>query len=171
MANHVARRESVLRSFSASPAVAWAIPSARSGSSQRGAAHFALARQLSVGTPLFSGENYDFRPCFPSETECVRSVSACVQRVRTWMRPARWSGLRSIPTSTAAPPGDRPITSLLVVPRKRQGRPDQAWPGESAFRSFSAGPAITSPVARKREPWHGQSQVCSVGFQATIQPR
>src|SRR5882724_1169897 len=32
----------------------------------------------------------------------------------------------------------------------------------------SAGPEMTSPVGLKREPWHGQSQVCSAGFHATM---
>src|ERR1051325_5171308 len=35
----------------------------------------------------------------------------------------------------------------------------------------SAGPAKTSPVARKREPWQGQSHVFSVSFQFTLHPR
>ena len=34
----------------------------------------------------------------------------------------------------------------------------------------SAGPASTSPVGVKRDPWHGQSQVCSARFHSTRQP-
>ena len=34
----------------------------------------------------------------------------------------------------------------------------------------SAGPASTAPVAAKREPWHGQSQVLSAVFQSTGSP-
>jgi hypothetical protein len=34
----------------------------------------------------------------------------------------------------------------------------------------SAGPDTTFPFAVNREPWHGQSQVCSAWFQATRQP-
>ena len=35
----------------------------------------------------------------------------------------------------------------------------------------TAGPSMTSPVAAKREPWQGQSQVRSAEFQLTMQPR
>jgi hypothetical protein len=41
---------------------------------------------------------------------------------------------------------------------------------EMRLRLDSAGPAITSPIAVKREPWQGQSQVFSASFHATIQP-
>jgi hypothetical protein len=36
--------------------------------------------------------------------------------------------------------------------------------------AFFAGPLMTSPVAPKRDPWHGQSHVRSVGFHPTVHP-
>jgi hypothetical protein len=55
-------------------------------------------------------------------------------------------------------------------------------PGEHAERirgldvgrvgsGVTAGPARMPPSTAKREPWQGQSQVCSAAFQATWQPR
>ena len=40
----------------------------------------------------------------------------------------------------------------------------------AASSGVSAGPASTSPVGLKREPWQGQSQVESATFQLTRQP-
>jgi nicotinamidase-related amidase len=41
----------------------------------------------------------------------------------------------------------------------------------SCLRPCSAGPLSTSPVGLKREPWQGQSQLCSALFQRTTPPR
>src|SRR3954468_8789398 len=45
------------------------------------------------------------------------------------------------------------------------------WPAFSIASGDSAGPERTFPCGVKREPWHGQSHVCSTPFHATTQPR
>src|SRR5579872_3473272 len=43
--------------------------------------------------------------------------------------------------------------------------------GSSGLSGLIAGPFRTFPSGSNREPWQGQSQLLSVAFQATIQPR
>src|SRR5262249_60349593 len=49
--------------------------------------------------------------------------------------------------------------------------PFSAPAGAAGARSRLAGPLTTRPRRSKREPWQGQSQVCSASFQATTHPR
>ena|SRR4029453_708885 len=44
-------------------------------------------------------------------------------------------------------------------------------PSATGSRPRTAGPLRTLPSGEKREPWQGQSQLCSRAFQATMQPR
>ena len=48
---------------------------------------------------------------------------------------------------------------------------DNAPPSAAFFKGAMAGPLSTAPSGAKCEPWHGQSQHCSVEFQCTWQPR
>jgi hypothetical protein len=79
----------------------------------------------------------------------------------------------------------RPPVSSGTYPREPTGARSsskaafsarQAWgiPPSAQSRRWSglvAGPSITSPVASKRDPWQGQSQVFSGRLNLTMQPR
>lgn len=59
------------------------------------------------------------------------------------------------------------VWSTLPNRHRKAGLCPEAYAGGNGL---AAGPLTTSPVGPKREPWQGQSNVASPGFQATVQP-
>src|SRR5215208_1127073 len=53
----------------------------------------------------------------------------------------------------------------------RRERGPWIYPGSAGPSPRAAGPLSKSPSGAKREPWQGQSQEPSAGFQRTRQPR
>src|SRR5690606_21860909 len=104
------------------------------------------------------------------------------RRLHSWLRrrrAVRWLRVRERRATSRRPRDHAQDAESRDAGLRR--RPLHAAPPVSLTSSSSsiatgssgatAGPWITLPSGRKREPWHGQSHVDADGFQATMQPR